>query len=227
MERVSLRQSVKPQLTPTRLFRHWKRAAGPVFGCYVPAAPFSALATFGPPAPSPLFYDETCQQLAAALSQSLEAQAVQAGEAAFVIDLPGPVSIGLGFYLQQLIGIAPVLLFGGLWRPGALLEGGESSAALSYYGERLLASSGPGYTFLLERERVKEVPPLDYIQAFNNRYYAGLSYFPPIAELVKAGIKALVDLRQAGDEIPGDQAGLYEKASQAGLDVFQTVISGG
>lgn len=225
MERVSTRQEQK-QLNPTRLFRRWKRAAGPVFGCYVPAAPFSALANFEIVPAQTLFYDEACRELAQTLAQSLEAEAVRAGEAAFVLDLPGPVSIGLGFYLRQSAAITPVLLFGGLWRPQAVLDGAESSAALYHYGERLEAGSGPGYAFLLERERVKQVPPLDYIHTFNNRYYTGASYFPPLPELSKAGIKALIDLRQAGDELPGDLAEFYEKASQAGLDIFQTVVSG-
>ena len=218
---------MEKSLRPIKLFRCWKQAAGPIFGRFVPAAPFSALATFGWPTLPPLFYDEACQELATNLRQTLEGEAVSAGEAAFVIDLPGPISLGLGFYLQQL-GISPILLFGGLWRPAALLEGAESASSLAYYSERLNRAEikkGRGYAFLLERERFQEVAPLSLVKTFNNRYRAGLGLFPPPPELRKAGLAGLIDLRVADDELPDDLMEFYNSASQAGLDIFQSVVN--
>src|SRR4051812_26422842 len=84
---------------PEWLFRRWKKAAGPAFGRYLPAAPFAALATFGHTPAQPLLYDEIAQQLATSLLQTLEGETVLAGEAAFVIDLPGGASLALGFHL--------------------------------------------------------------------------------------------------------------------------------
>jgi len=215
-------------MRPVALFRRWKRAAGPVFGRFVPAAPFSAMALVnsGPPPLQTLLYDETCRKLATALLQTLEGEAVQAGEAALIIDLPGPVSLGLGFHLQA--AISPVLLFGGLWQPNAVLNGQESGAALARYGENLSQSQNvvkPAWAFLLERERFDEVPPLKLIDTLDNRYRAGLGLMPPLLELGQAGLGGLIDLRLVGDNIPEDLAEFYEIASQAGLDVFQTVIN--
>ncbi len=218
---------VSEEVNLARLFRGWKRAAGPAFGRFIPAAPFSALATFGLPPRQPLFYDEICQQIAATLVQTLEGEAVRAGEAAFVIDLPGPISLGLGFHLQQAgMGIAPVLLFAGLWRPGAVIEGGESASALIEYSQKLAkrTEAANGYAFLLEQERTTEIEPWQLVTTFDNRYRAGIALFPPIPDLLNAGIMALIDLRRAGNTLPDDLAEFYELASRAGLDIFQTVI---
>lgn len=214
---------------PEWIFRRWKKAAGPALGRYIPAAPFAALATFGqPPFPSqPLLYDEIGQQLAVSLLQTLEGEAVLAGEAAFVIDLPGAASLALGFYLwQQSQKIAPVTLLNSYWRPGGVLDGQEIAPALAFYAEKLSSpESVASYAFLLERERGDEIDPLKLIDTFDNRYRVGTSLFPPLPELRAMGIQGLIDLRASSDKLPNDLADFYENASQAGLDIFQTIIA--
>jgi hypothetical protein len=211
-----------------QLFRRWRNAAGPALGRFVPAAPFAALTAYGIPGSRSLFYDEIAQQVAAALLQSLEGQAVIAGEAAFVIDLPGPISLSLGYHLQQANpALSPVLLFNGFWRPGGVLEweGNETVTTLAAYGAKVRPGRGPGYAFLLERERYPEVDPLRLIHSFDNRYHIWRSFSPVLPELNKLGINGLIDLRKAGDALPGDLAELYEEAAKMGIDIFQTVIN--
>ncbi len=209
---------------PTQLFRRWRGAAGSDFSWLLPAAAFSSLAIFSTPAAQPLFYDEACRELAENFLQTLEGEAVRSGEAILIIDLPGAISAGLGFYLQG-AGINPVLLFGGLWRPGAVLDGSEAAEAVLQYGSRLKPEQiGRGYAFLLERERAQEIPPLKLAETFDNRYRA-YGLLPTLPDLRKIGVSALIDLRRAGDDMPDDTATYYEKASKAGFDIFQLTLN--
>src|SRR3954468_2940971 len=100
---------------PLWLLRRWKSAAGPLVGWYIPAAPFTALELYGPPQTAlrerlnPARMDSLGASLAERLLLTEQGLAVLSGEAAMIIDLPGAVSAGLGFFLQQ-AGITPVLL---------------------------------------------------------------------------------------------------------------------
>ncbi len=215
---------------PLELFRQWKDLAGPEMGRFVPATPFSGLKNFGFPPIQPLFYDEIGRTLAQKLAGSLEAEAVMAGEAAFCFDLPGPVSVSLGFYLGKLTGkISPVLSFGGLWRPGAVLEGKESATALAFYGQKGPPTGGSktGYAFLLEQERFDPVSPLTLVSTFDNRYGAGIGLLPPGPFLLSRSIKAIIDVRVSGEPIPLDLKGYYRAISKEGLDVFQARLQPG
>ncbi|HEX2915437.1 MAG TPA: hypothetical protein VH186_32055 [Chloroflexia bacterium] len=214
---------------PLWLLRRWKRAAGPLAGRFVMSAPFTALELYGEPRgpiaarPNPAALDAICQRLAERLSQTEQLAAVQSGEAAFVIDLPGPLSVGLGYYLQA-YGVAPVLLFNGLFRPGAVLEGLETLPAISRYSSRLKPwQAGSGYAFLLERDRTgpEQIDDLTLCRVFDNRYHAGEHLFPPFEELTAQGLAAFIDLRLEGDDLPDEMDSLYRQAARAGLDVYQ------
>ena len=130
--------STRPVNRPYRplwLFRRWKAAAGPLAGWYIPSAPFTALEIYGPPQAArrerlnPARLDRLGQSLAEKLALSEQGQAVHSGEAAMIIDLPGAVSAGVGFFLQQ-AGIAPVLLFNGLYQPDSLVDGKNNLPAI-------------------------------------------------------------------------------------------------
>jgi hypothetical protein len=214
------------------LLRRWKSAAGPLAGWYIPAAPFTALQLYGTPQTAlrerlnPARLDNIAETLAGRLLQTDEGLAVQGGDAAIVIDLPGSISAALGFFLQKL-GITPVLLFNGLYRPASLVEGKNSLPAIIRYGSRIEAWSGqPGYAFLLERERTGPEPTgeLAFWRTFDNRYHAGEHLFPPLEKLKAGGVTAFIDLRLAGDELPHDVNRFYRAAAQAGLDVFQAAL---
>lgn len=217
---------------PLWLLRRWKSAAGPLAGWYIPAAPFTALELYGPPQTAlrerlnPARLDSMGVSLAEKLMLTEQGLAVLSGEAAMIIDLPGAVSTGLGFFLQQ-AGITPVLLFNGLYRPESLVEGKNSLPAVIHYGSRLQPWSGQtGYAFLLERERTGPAPPneLALFRTFDNRYHVGEHLFPPFEKLKDGGVTALIDLRLAGDELPNDVNHFYRAAAQAGLDVFQAAL---
>lgn len=223
---------VNSSYRPLWLFRRWKAAAGPLAGWYIPSAPFTALEIYGPPQTArrdrlnPARLDSLCQSVAEKLALSDQGQAVLSGEAAMVIDLPGAVSAGLGFFLQQ-AGIAPVLLFNGLYRPESLVEGKNNLPAIINYGSRLQAWSGqPGYAFLVERERTGPEPSYEMAlwRTFDNRYHVGEHLFPPFEKLKTGGVTALIDLRLAGDELPNDVNRYYRAAARAGLDVFQAAL---
>lgn len=227
--------STRPVTRPYRplwLFRRWKAAAGPLAGGHISSAPFSALETYGPPQAArrerlnPARLDSLGQSLAEKLLLSEQGQAVLSGEAAMIIDLPGAVSAGLGFFLQQ-AGITPVLLFNGFYRPESLVDGKNTLPAIINYGSRVQAWSGqPGYAFLLERERTGPEPSYELAlwRTFDNRYHIGEHLFPPFEKLKSGGVTALIDLRLAGDELPNDVNRYYRAASQAGLDVFQAAL---
>ncbi|MBN9392027.1 MAG: hypothetical protein J0I20_28580 [Chloroflexi bacterium] len=217
---------------PLWLMRRWKSAAGPLASWYIPAAPFTALQLYGTPQIAlrerlnPARLDNIAETLAGRLLQTDEGLAVQGGEAAIIIDLPGSISVGLGFFLQKL-GITPVLLFNGLYRPASLVEGKNSLPAIIRYGSQVEAWSGqPGYAFLLERERTGPEPTgeLAFWRTFDNRYHAGEHLFPPLEKLKAGGVSALIDLRLAGDELPHDVNRFYRAAARAGLDVFQAAL---
>ncbi|MBN9379058.1 MAG: hypothetical protein J0H93_11830 [Chlamydiales bacterium] len=136
------------------------------------------------------------------------------------------ISLQKGFFLQKL-GITPVLLFNGLYRPASLVEGKNSLPAIIRYGSQVEAWSGqPGYAFLLERERTGPEPTgeLAFWRTFDNRYHAGEHLFPPLEKLKAGGVSALIDLRLAGDELPHDVNRFYRAAARAGLDVFQAAL---
>lgn len=227
-----VRKPVAKSLRPLWLLRRWKAAAGPLAGLYVPAAPFTALALFGEPQrarrerTNPAQLDGITQGLAERLAQTEQAQAVRDGQAAFVVDLPGALSAGLGCYLQA-AGIAPVLAWGGLFRPGALLEGVEGLAALGRYGAQLRPwQNETGLAFLLERERTGPDPldDLTLSRTFDNRYHAGEYLLPPLATLKASGLTALIDLRAASDELPDDLNEFYRAAALAGLNIYQAAL---
>lgn len=224
----------QPKQRPLWLHRRWRRAAGELVGKYLPAAPFTALETFGEPqAPlrerqSPRLLDITGKNLAERLSPTPQAEAVREGEAAFVLDLPAALSVATGFYLQQQA-IAPVLLFAGLYRPGAVLEGKDSLPALIRYGQQLQAAplnQPPAYAFLLERERggSSQLDDLIFWRTFDNRYRAGDYLFPPLTVLKEVGMSAFVDLRLAGDDLPEDLNRFYRYAAQQGFDIYQATL---
>lgn len=225
-------QSGLPSARPLWLLRRWKRAAGPLAGWYIPAAPFTALQLYGVPATvlrervNPARLDGLVQSLAERLRLTEQGLAVKSGEAAMIVDLPGVISAGLAVFLQQ-AGITPVLLFNGLYQPDSLVDGKNSLPAIIRYGSRLAAWSGePGYAFLLERERTGPEPPkeLTFWRTFDNRYHAGEHLFPPFEKLKSGGVTALIDLRLAGDELPNDVNRFYRAAASAGLDVYQAAL---
>jgi hypothetical protein len=232
MPKTDSYQSAPKNPRPLWLLRRWKSAAGPLAGWYIPAAPFTALQLYGPPRTplrerlNPARLDSITESLAGRLIQTDEGLAVHGGEAALVIDLPGAISVGLGFFLQEL-GITPVLLFNGLYRPESLVEGKNSLPAIIRYGTRLQTWSGqPGYAFLLERERTGPEPTgeLAFWRTFDNRYHAGDHLFPPFEKLKESGVTAFIDLRLAGDELPNDVNRFYRAAARAGFDVFQAAL---
>lgn len=217
---------------PLWLLRRWKEAAGPLAGWYIPAAPFTTLQLYGTPQIAlrerlnPAQLDSLAQSLTERLMLTEQGLAVLSGEAAMVIDLPGAISVGLGFFLQQ-AGITPVLLFNGLYQPDSLVDGKNSLPAIIRYGNELQPWSGQqGYAFLLERERTGPEPlnELALWRTFDNRYHAGEHIFPPFEKLKEGGVTALIDLRLAGDELPNDVNRFYRAAAKAGLDVFQAAL---
>ncbi len=217
---------------PLWLMRRWKRAAGPVAGWHVPAAPFTALQLFGEPRlplrqrRNPATLDRLARDLAERLAATDQAEAVQSGEAAFIFDLPGALSIGLGCHLQA-YGMTPVLLFGGLYRLGSIVEGHESLPAIIRYAPQIQPwQTAGGFAFLLERERTGP-PDLDDLglwRSFDNRYHAGEYLFPPLDTLKTGGLTALIDLRAEGDELPSDLDGFYQVAALAGINVYQAFL---
>ncbi len=217
---------------PLWLLRRWKRAAGPVAGWFVPSGPFTALQIYGEPRvplrqrQNPTDLDRLCSTLAERLGATDQAEAVRGGEAAFVLDLPGALSMGLGCYLQAW-GIAPVLLFGGMYRPGSFLEGADSLPALVRYGRQVQPwQNEGGFAFLLERERTgpPHLEDLNLWRTFDNRYHAGDHLFPALDALKAGGLTAFIDLRAEGDELPSDINGFYQMAAQAGLNVYQAAL---
>jgi hypothetical protein len=217
---------------PMSLLRRWKNAAGPLAGWYIPAAPFTALELYGSPQiplrerMNPARLDSLGHSLAQRLMLTEQGQAVQSGEAAMVIDLPGAISAALGLGLQE-VGITPVLLFNGLYRPDSFIDGKNSLPAIIRYGSKLKPWSGqPGYAFLLERERTGPEPPdiMSLWRTFDNRYHAGVHLFPPFEKLKNSGVTAFIDLRLAGDELPNDANRFYREAARSGLDVFQAAL---
>ena len=216
---VMLTQSALPlfeedvrKINPLRLYRWWKAAAGPVAGPFVPAAPFTALAQAEVAASLRLdglnltAFDKLCRQIAERLALTEQFEAVRDGQAAFVLDLPGMIGLGLAFHLQA-IGIGPVLAWGGLYRPASLLEGTHSLSALIHYGHRLAPWAGQiGLAFVLERERrgPSHLDDLTLWATFDNRYHAGEHLLPPLNLLRAAGLTSLIDLRPENDSLPED-----------------------
>lgn len=229
-----MRSQATQKVRPHWLHRQWKRAAGSLVEKYLPAAPFTALQLFGePPTPlrerqSPRLIDNVGRKLAEHLSQTPQADAVLAGEAAFVLDLPGPVSVATGFYLQQ-YGILPVLLFSGLYQPGALLEGADSLAALIRYGQQIepaKPTATASFAFLLERDRSgsPQIDELAFWRTFDNRYRVGDYLFPPLPLLKELELSAFIDLRLEGDDLPDDINRFYRYAALQGFDIYQAVL---
>jgi hypothetical protein len=223
---------VNRPVRPIWLLRRWKRAAGPLAGSHVLAAPFTAFQLFGEPRvplrqrQNPIDLDRICRSIAERLGVTDQAEAVRSGEAAFVLDLPGALSVGIGCYLQTW-GITPVLLFGGLYRPGSLLEGLDSLPALIRYGKQVQPWQGEGgFAFLLERERTgpSSLDDLGLYRTFDNRYHAGEQLFPPLEELQATGLTAFIDLRFADDELPADLNSVYQAAAKAGLNIYQAAL---
>ncbi len=231
MEAIPSRNQTAKAIRPLWLFRRWKAAAGPLAGSFIPAAPFTALTLFGEPQVprrnriNPATLDGIGQSLAERLAATEQGSAVAAGEAAFVIDLPGAYSLALGCYLQRR-GIAPVLLWNGLHRPGSFVEGGESLPAIVRYGRQVQPWQGEGgLAFILERERTGPAQPDDLSgwRTFDNRYRVG-ELFPPFEALLETGLQSLIDLRAAGDELPDDLNRFYRRAARAGLSVYQVSL---
>jgi len=215
-----------PQLrTGLQLYNQWRQAAG-LYQNFVPSAPFAAFAKKFTPDPLPTAFlnqtDALAQTLAALLSQSDDGGQVIAGHAAFVLDLPGYLTPAVGFYLQQ-AAIAPVSLLAAYYQPQAILNGHYSLASLQHYGLHLPPyAATSGYTFLLERERDFLIPDTALTHSFDNRYFSGLPYFPPLRFLAANGLVALIDVRPTDDELPPDLAHFYQQAADANLNIFQT-----
>jgi hypothetical protein len=229
MNKVQTRKTVRPLW----LFRRWRAAAGELGGMVISTAPFTALQLFGQPQlplrerQNPALLDNTCRNVAQQLMESELGEQVRNGTAAFVLDLPAPVSLATGFHLQA-HGVAPVLAFGGLYRPGAVIDGKQMIEALIRYGSQLRAYNGErGFAFLLERERggnSDQPDDLTFWRTFDNRYRAGEHLFPPLPDLKDAGLNAFVDLRVAGDELPIDLNFFYRYAAEMGFNVYQAAI---
>jgi hypothetical protein len=220
------------KVRPLWLWRRWKRAAGPLAGWHIPAAPFTALQMFGAPQlplrqrQNPADLDRMGRAVAERLGATDQAEAVRAGEAAFVLDLPGALCAGIGYHLQEW-DIAPVLLFGGLYRPGSLLEGGASLPALKKYGRQLRPwQAADGLAFLLERERTgpQDLDDLGLWRTFDNRYHVGEHLFPSLETLKEGGLSAFIDLRFEEAELPEDINEFYQSAAQSGFDIYQATL---
>lgn len=215
-------------MKPLHLYRHWCNAAGMVFNRFVPSGPFSEWGAL--PAvlrlPSGPHADEFAQSLAAALVQSPQFETVQTGQAAYILDLPGYLSVAIGAYLQ-LDAVNPVSLIAGFYQPTAVLNGQMTLENLIYYGERLERADQTvrGAAFLLERERIPEsgVDSFSLLKSFDNRY-KGTLYFPPFEFLHASGIKALIDVRAADDAVAPDLYYFYEEAAQNDFDVFSNIL---
>jgi hypothetical protein len=219
-------------LKPLQLYRRWRSAAGWDFGFFVPSAPFSELGriyeflsinNLTPRA------DVLGMAIAAALSGSEIGQAVREGQAAFVLDLPGFISVSAGAYLQT-EGIAPILLMSACYMPGAFLDGSATLANLVYYGENLGEFSGEkGFAFLLERERLPLVEPDRYeiMEKLDNRYALAPIFFPPFETMRNRGIQTLVDVRPAGEDTAPDLFDVYEQASLNGFHIYSTRLDPG
>jgi hypothetical protein len=217
-------------LKPVQLYRRWRDAAGPLFGMNVPAAPFSeigAIMNLSKHDAAQPRADELCHSIAVTLANSETGELVKAGAAAFVLDLPGFISVGTGAYLQA-EGIAPVLLLASFYYANAFIDGRASLPNLAYYGAMLGGySEEKGLAFLLERERLPYPEPdkLAIIAQFDNRYALGEKYFPPFEALQRNGIRALVDVRPLGEEVLPDLFDYYELAAEAGFDIYSTRLN--
>jgi hypothetical protein len=213
-------------MRPLRLYRAWRSAAGSVMGRFVPSGPFSELGAL--PAimqlPGGSHGDELAPILAEALAQSPQAEMVKNGQAVYILDFPGYLSLATGAYLQ-LEGFRPVSLIAGYYQPTAVLNGKLTLENLLYYGERLdnAAEETPAIVFLLERERLPyaKVDSFALLTAFDNRYKVGVGYFPPFELLKELGINTFIDVRAADDEVAPDLRAFYELAAQ---NVYSSVV---
>jgi hypothetical protein len=167
---------------------------------------------------------ELCQAIALALRESEVGQMVKDGHAAFVLDFPGYISVGVGAYLQT-EGIAPVLLLAACYQTGAFLDGWPILPNLAFYGESLGGyANEQGFAFVLERERLPQPEP-DYsavIAHFDNRYPLSLLMFPAFELMQQKGTEVLVDVRPAGQEVSPDLFDYYELAAEAGFSIFSS-----
>ncbi len=214
-------------LQPVQLYRRWRAAAGLDFAMNVPAAPFSELGAISQldPAETEQPQSETlAESIAAALCHSEIAQEVLGGRAAFVIDLPGYLSVGVGAYLQT-EGIAPVSLLAGFYQQNAFLDGWPVLPNLVYFGNLLGSYSGEkGFAFLLERERLPDPEPDKYavLEQFDNRYTIGSIFFPEFELMQSKGIQALVDVRPLGQEVTPDLLDYYREAAEADFNIYSS-----
>jgi hypothetical protein len=210
-------------LPTLRLYRQWKQAAGS-YSAFVPTAPFAAFTKNSPQVDSGFIsqIDSLAQTLALLLANSTESELVRAGQAAFVLDLPGYLSVAVGYHLQKVANIAPVSLLAAYYQPHAILNGQFSGASLAHYGAKLATyNTEQGVAFLLEGERSNLLPDLALLQYFDNRYLTGLAYFPPLAKLTANGLQTLIDIRPSNAEIPPDLLQFYEQAALAKLNIFE------
>lgn len=215
-------------MTALTVYRAWRNAADPFFGRFVPSGAFSELGVF--PAimrlPGEPHGDELAQILAEALAESPQSEMVRSGQAVYVLDLPGYLSVATGAYLQ-LEGFRPISLIGGYYQPTAVLNGKLTLENLLYYGQRLdkTIEKTPALAFLLERERLPlELDNFALLKTFDNRYRLGPAHFPPFELLKEQGIKAFIDVRAADDEVAPDLHAFYEFAAQNEFDIYSSVV---
>jgi hypothetical protein len=114
------------------------------------------------------------------------------GNTIYLVDIPAYEGIKLGFYIQKLLNIKPILVLNNPLHPYGIVGDKEYISRLIGYGELLEKSEPTGYAFILDNCRYKECSEDELKKYFNNQYELTEDDLPYHYMLEELGFKRVV-----------------------------------
>ncbi|MHB8170805.1 MAG: hypothetical protein ACYDG6_04590 [Thermincolia bacterium] len=195
-------------------YRNWREGTG-VFEGFVRATPFVSLKHYpdGEVDLTPPELPDRGERLMALAEKYLNRESI------LLVDLPGETAVRLGFNLQKMLGIKPVLVFNNPLHPRGLVGNEDFVRYLLAGGEQLEPIHEPqGYAFLLDYSRYGDYSPDDFRGFFNNQYELSEEDLPNGDLLSFCGIKKLVVV--SGEPVKEDLAYYLQYVENQGLEVL-------
>lgn len=169
------------------IYKNWAADIGP-FRCFLRATNFVSLKHYP---------DFQLSDIELAEGKSFELlkgiiEEFEMSNTIYFVDIPAVQGIKLGFYIQKLLNVKPILILNNPLHPYGIVGDKEYISRLIGYGELLEKSEPRGFAFILDNCRYKECSEAELKKYFNNQYELTEDDLPYHYMLEELGYKRVV-----------------------------------